>query len=32
MKLLIGAALAAAAFIGVKKAIASDEDEFEYTP
>ena len=25
-------ALAAAAFIGVKKAIASDEDEFEYTP
>jgi hypothetical protein len=32
VKLLVGGALAAAAFIGIKKAMASDEDEFEYTP
>jgi hypothetical protein len=31
-KLVIGAALAAAAAIGIKKVLSSDEDEFDYEP
>ena len=31
-RLLIGAAIAAAAAIGIKKVLSSDEDEFDYEP
>jgi len=32
VKLLVAIAVGVAAFIGIKNAISSDEDEFEYTP
>jgi hypothetical protein len=32
LKLLLAAAIAAAAVIGIKRAVSHDEDEFEYTP
>ena len=32
VRLAIGAAIAAAAVVGIKKTLSSDEDEFEYTP